>query len=298
MIKGLFKSSKFKICVAVAITIFSLASVFSGTIAWFQTQKSVSVQAGSFQVVGPESKEYKLYYLSSFTDPESHTQPGNYNPTIGTFLGYEVEYQNATFAEIELESEESESSSSSEESSSTSQAEGLNPTRVQDLWPAHKLTFAIVADSASGISLSSFSETYSVDAKVSATQPVSLSWAINIYGNGYNVSNTGNDLADITSAFSTHYYSSQKNDVMDFYYTSAEQKKLVPSPWVSLPIVSNISEPAEGQHTVIFFTIEFSNDSSTFFSYDSSTTYYEKNTSGNSNCYEKLKMQNLVFSLV
>jgi hypothetical protein len=64
----------------------------------------------------------------------------------------------------------------------------------------------------------------------------------------------------------------------------------------SLSIVSTITQE-EGTRTVLFFTLEFSDDEDTFYTFNESTNFYKKDTEGDSNCYENLNINGLVFKL-
>ena len=257
------------------VIIFSLAAAFSGTIAWFSKERAATVTAGSFQVVAPEGVNCELYYLEEFTDEEDHTQPGNYNPTIHYYSGYEVDYDDATFTTVESEYEEDEP----------------NPKDIRHLWPAHKLTFAIVSEgNINALSITDWAETQGL-AKTSEQQYVQLSWAIDIYGYAYNVTASGDTPADIASVFD-QYRIQEKSDVFEY-----SEEEPATGPFEDIDVVDNISAPGSGERTIVFFTIEFSNAPSTFYTLNKTTGFYNKDVTGNSNCYEGLSFSRLEFSL-
>lgn len=266
--------------------IFSLAAAFSGTIAWFANERAATVTTGAFSVVAPEGLIFDIYYLNTFTDEEEVTQQGNYNATLDCYSGYEVDYEDANFAKINFEDEVV--------------VDVPDPTNVRHLWPAHKLTYAIVITSSTltGFTLSNWSEGEGHElegaAKVDEDTYVRLSWAIDIYGVAYSVQKTENVLADIANGYKNNYFSAEKNSV--FNYSEAlpadEEEKEI------LDIIDDVPVNPTGYRTIVYFTIEFSNDEDTFYRYNKTTGYYNKSTSGNSNCYEGLALTSLEFSLI
>lgn len=276
--------TRLKIIGATATAIFSLASVFTGTYAWFASNNSVSATGMQISIKAPDSVEFEMYYLESFTDTSSNTKDGNYNTTTGFYSGYEVEYEDATFTEIDFE-----------------HPSNPSPLSIDHLWPAHKLTFAIVVTSgnASTFTLSDWSEgegNEAADAAMTnANQYVRLSWAIDMYGKAYSVAKTNNIANDIASAFENSYYSDTKTDV--FTYSETNLANVPPTAKDPIEVVGNLPSNSATNETIVFFTIEFSNSNSTFYSYNKTTGYYEKNTAGNSNCYENLSLNELKFEI-
>lgn len=277
--------TRLRIVLASAITIFSLASCFSVTIAWFQSNRQYSYEASSFSVVGPENVGFDLYYLDHFTVDEENKQ-GNYNSTIASFSGYENEYEDAVFTKINFEDDVV--------------LNDPDPTDVRHLWPAHKLTYAIVITSKSidKFSLINWSEKEGEEeldaAKTSAEQYVRLSWAIDIYGAAYSVLRSGNVANDVALGYKNSYYDEAKSDVFEY-----SEDNLAPiSPKETLDIVESVPENLTGYQTIVYFTIEFSNNSDTFYRYNDATGFYvQDNILGNSNCYEGLSISDLEFKL-
>jgi len=263
------------IVLSTGVVIFSLAAAFSGTIAWFNTTKAVTASAGSIRVVAPKGVSYDLYYLDHFIDENEQTKPGNFNPnpSVSIFTGYEKDYADAVFTKITYEDGEV--------------VNDPNPTDISHLWPAHKLTYALViADgSISTLSLSEWSETLG-SAVTNLDNQVSLTWAIDIYGGAYGQADSGSPEDDVAAAY-VSYRSANKTDVFGC-------REGVAAP-ASVDIVDDIS--IDNDLTIIFFTIEFSNSPSTFYLYDKETGKYTLSPAGNSNCYEGLGFNNMEFAI-
>ena len=286
--------TRLKIVGATLTAIFSLFSVFAATAAWFSSNTAVSVTGSTIRVEVPEQLEYEMYYLSSFTDDESTTRPGNYKTTTGFYSGYQVAYENATFTKINFEDGEV--------------TDDPNPLNISHLWPAHKLTFAFVITQStmSRLSISDWGEgegSEALDAaKTNASQYVRLSWAIDIYGAAYNVEETNDTAADVATGFASYYddHNTSYTDVFDYSESSLANEPPVDKDPIT--VVDDVPTNDADERTIVFFTIAFSNDESTFYKYNDSTGYYDHYVSGslfgfNSNCYEGLSLTSLVFQI-
>jgi hypothetical protein len=274
-----------------SVVIFSLAAAFSGTIAWFNTTKAATVSAGSFQVVAPEGVSYDLYYLDNFI-LNVGTKDGNYDTTTEKYIGYEVAEGVANFTQVKSEYEEGEA----------------NPTVISDLWPNHFLTFAIVVNSGSvsNFKLTTWSERRNAAVVNDEATEISLSWATNIYSKAYYVEDS-NDDPDISSGFTTfngeltaqtptvvNKFKYDENNNFDEDHRAPE----APLPKNEITFFDSIAgSEGNNKHIIVYFSIEFSNNSNTFYTYDKEHNYYVKDNDGNSNCYKSLQLFGLNFSL-
>lgn len=280
-------SSRMKIIGATATAVFSLTSAFAGTYAWFSNNTSVSASGASIKVVAPELLEYEMYYLSSFTDDESNSHDGNQNSITSIFSGYYQESEDATFTKINYEDGDV--------------SDDPDPTSIDHLWPAHKLTYAFVITQSTinQLSISSWSEVTGT-AEVSDNNPVCLSWAINVYGKAYNVPKTNNTNNDVAAGYVSYFDDIKHNRLNDVFNYSQVSPAVPPKPEVV--ITNDIPTNDEDEQTIVYFTIEFSNDESTFYKLNETTGYYERYISGdligfNSNCYERLSLSELTIKI-
>ena len=275
------------IAINTMFVIFGLASGFTGTMAWFNSQRSYSATAGSFSVSALPGTEFDLYYLDYFgtqADPSVKSKDGNYDSTIERFAGYEMPTGTAVFTKITF-------------NTNGEVENNPNPTNITELWPAHRLTFALVITSGTlkNFTLTEWSETTDDDtlAFVEGDDPVNvcLSWAINIYGRAYPVSRTSNLLNDISSGFSSYLEDLEdaENPLQDQFDFDQDS----PGTHSNIPIVTN---PADGAW-ILYFSIEFSNEEDTFYSLNKNTGIYYRDEDGNSNCYEGLAINSLAFTL-
>ena len=272
--------------------IFGLVSGFSGTIAWFNSQRAFDVTAGSFSISAPPGVEYNLYYLAEFTvDSPSATFDGNWNTVIEEFSGYELDYEDATFASVDdyVDDRDPEPETPA------------NPTIINHLWPAHKLTFAIeiTQGEMSQLSINEWGERTSSDAMLAADSYVRLSWAIDIYGKAYSAASVDLAWASYYQDLHSETPADVPSDAFNFNQnnlTADEEGEYTSDTPIS--VITSIDTPLENQKTIAFFTIEFSNLDSTFYTQSlSAPYYYSKSVLGNSNCYENLELTSLSFKI-
>ena len=294
-------SARLKIVAATATVIFTLLTVFTSTIAWFSTKTSATVNGGSFTVKPVSGIQYNLYYLDHFdcadTTVTTDDKDGNFNTIFNTHSGYEQEFANPVFYPISFDDD---GYVIDEEQNRVS--EQLNPTNISHLWPAHKLTFAIVIDSTnfSSFSLDSWDEETDANIKTKDDNNndvlISLSWAINLYGAAYKVPASGSVTADIATGFAS-YRGASLTDTFTY-----KPKYVQPDvePQLPLSVVNTVTDQSgnSAPRTILYFTIEFDDSESTWYEYDESNNYYtQSNNNGNSNCYEHLLLKDLVFKL-
>ena len=262
--------------------IFSLFSVFTATYAWFSSNKDVSVSGASISVKALEGISFDFYYLHHFAG--SPNKDGNYNAGIDAYAGYENAFANPVFVKVNYDSE-------------GNVTDAVDPTSINHLWPAHKLTFAVVVTSGTlnRFVLSSWDEVRSDEVLTRVNDEdveVSLSWAIDMYGGAYYVSSTASVIDDIATGFTSY---TADNTLTDKFTYS--QTNIAPETKPEISILNSISGASgENKRVIVYFSVEFSDDDSTFYSYNN--PYYVKDTLGNSNCYESLQLTNLLFKLL
>ena len=286
-------STKLKIIGATFTALFSLFSLFTGTLAWFASNSTVSATGASVTVKAPDGVNFDLYYLHHFAIDQSTNKDGNYNSIIDAYSGYEVSASNAVFEQVHYNDD-----GEVIDNNDTVVSDDENPMMINHLWPAHRLTYAIVltGGDVSSFSLTSWGE-QTDDTVMTTTNGVhvSLSWAINIFGSSYNVTATNSVTADISTGYAS-YAAATLTD--RFTYSQAAP---APAEHVAVNVIPTITAGQESQRTIVYFSIEFSDDSDTYYALDNITggvSYYVKDTTGNSNCYERLSLTDLVFKLI
>ena len=281
------RKTNLKIIAACSVAIFSLAGLISGSFAWFAMTLQAANNTSSFTVQAGENVDFDLYYLHHFAvDPADPTtnKNGNYSYETEVFSGYELTYANPVFTKVNFDE-------------SGTVIDVVDPTSIRHLWPAHRTTYAIVVTSGEHNTFNLFSWSEETSASVvtrvnNQDVRVSLSWAINMFGGAYYVDKTATVTDDIADGFADYIADTSLTD--KFTYS---QTNIAPEVKPTLNIVDSISGTSGAdKRVVLYFSIEFSNDSDTFYTYDD--PYYVKSTTGNSNCYEKLRLTNLIFKLV
>ena len=273
-----------------SVVIFSLAAAFSGTIAWFNLSKTATVNAGSFQVVAPEGLAYDLYFLDHFDLDPSGTKGGNYNDIVGEYIGYEVPNGTASFTQITYTG------------NVVDPVHEKDPTDIRHLWPNHYLTFALVISTGtvSNFKLTSWTDNRNDSIKNDSSQSISLTWATNIYSNAYYVADS-NDSPNLASGYNSFLTDINGGTVTDKF--TYDEDHDIPA---EISFFNNVSgESGTNKHIIVYFSIEFSNASSTFYEYDQTHDYYVNynksqkvdKSNFNSNCYRTLSLSNLLFSL-
>ena len=321
--KKVKKSKTFtKIVIATFIAIFSLMSAFTGTIAWFTSSARTTVTGGSFTVQTPTGIGFELYYLVEFDD-----KYGNYNEDIDEYVGYESASTGAVFAsvnDVDLEHEKnpvdishiwpahrltyamylSGGNYSNFILDSWEETSSVTPSKIfsvdSDVVDASSFStqqaihdlYIYVLSSESYVIANEYDE--NIDTYYYASNAInytSLCWAINIYGAAYKVADQGNLLDTISYGFDT--FKNESTDKFEYSQTSP-----APNPASSTNISVATGTTGSGAITVLYFSIEFSNSSDTFYKTNSDGSFNYKDTNGNSNCYKGLSLNSLVFKLV
>lgn len=303
----------------ITFVLFGLCAVASGTYAWFNSGRTAEVETGAFSIEAPGGASFTLFYLDYFWDTSADTPvaDGNYDESVNLNCGYEIERPKASFSPINYDG-------SGNVTPVADDPTPWDPTEIADLWPAHQLTFAIVLTSGSFSSfrLTSWTEETSEDAMATPLEGggenelVHLAWAINLYGRAYHLvpSAESSTPGGISAAYSA--YHTDRNSTTEIPDPEDPESTIeapvcpdrfpfsqdAPVSHDSLTVVNNqeITEVAvsasSSEQTIVFFTIEFSDTSDTFYSLVSNGLY-ERNPLGNSNCYESLSLTGLNFSL-
>lgn len=283
--------TRLKIVGATFTAIFSLASAFVGTYAWFASNGTAEATGMSVSVKAEEGIQFNLYYLDYFAVSQSTVKDkdGNYDSVIETYAGYEIATANAVFKPVNYDSNGN---------VLNDQDHNSNPMNITHLWPNHKLTYAIVITGGNfgGFNLDTWGEVKNPNVLTQVNGQdvqVSLSWAIDIFGGAYYVTSSNSITDDITTGFSS-YLTDLAHETLVDKFTFNQTSTIT---YDSLNIVNSISGTSgENKRAILYFSVEFSDDPSTFYSY--SNPYYVKDTLGNSNCYESLSLTNLSFKLL
>ena len=290
-------ATRFKIVGAFATIFLSFFALFTSTFAWFSVNRLSTVTGGSFTVKPVSGISYDIYYLDHFVVNEANVD-GNYNSYTSTFAGYEVSYATPVFIPVLFNDD-----GQVIDDQNHILPDSSNPTNISNLWPAHKLTFALVISSTNftSFSLDSWDEITNPLIKTKNAQSqdvlISLSWAINIYGAAYGVAATNSITADIATGFSSFYRSATLGDAFGYKQTYGENEQ---APVLPLTIVDTVDDQSGNSdpRQILYFTIEFDNSEDTYYDIDDEdTSYYKKTTSGNSNCYKQLSLRNLIFKI-
>lgn len=237
------------------LSLLSLSSGITGTLAWFTANRQVSVEAGSFEVVTPEGQEADLYYHNL-----------NFNETLQQYAGFEKASLNdenySSFTKID------------EDSSLTP-----SPVSTNYLWPNFQLTYALVftpiRKGTFSFKLKSWKSEASTNKFVSNDKGIRLSWAINMYAYIYEDNTNFSNAKDyFNNHENTSFFSSKQNDKSDI----SEQGN----------ITVDVSDNTKSY--VVYFSVEFSNDSSTYYEKNESDEYWSQSSTSStqSMCYEGL----------
>ncbi|MEE5995640.1 MAG: hypothetical protein V3G53_03725 [Candidatus Enteromonas sp.] len=246
------------------------------TYAWFATNHIVSATGMTVSAKSQEPLSLQLYYYNgNFAD-----DPNYANPTKAPHGYLSASSFSGTFA------------------SNFTAVSGDNDyqTSSAGLYPGRKLTYAVVVGNGGDSSLSIGCSITDFDSDPgnsyiaeSEDEPILLSYAIDVHCDycPYNAVNTYvvNYMTNDYIPALSHSSQYDANGAKDLFNVNTANPG-------TIDLLSNASLGTEGM--VIFFTVIFSDASSTYYSYVSTTSnknYYEKTVSGDSNCYMSLSFQ-------
>lgn len=229
-----------------------LVSLSTVTYAWFSTTRTASVNVQNIKVAGPESAEIYQY-------------KGNY-----TLIDGVKNYDGWNYAQRATRTF----------SSFANDFEACDSLQFSYLSPSTAYTFAFRLSKGSSattnISLSSFTCTLGhdgTDESGNATT-VYLSEAIDFFCSSYDYTDVGDDT--LSSQALAHL---QNDNLMTDSFTASG---------ASGGNVSLYSHAYSGSSMLVFMSLVVSNDSSSYYSYNATTSRYVKNVAGNSNVYKGL----------
>lgn len=260
------------------IAAISLGTV-SATFAWFINRRTAVVTAEGFQVVLPEAQKVDFYRQKhNFIDSEMNDPKKNY--------GFEKE---------KLKEEEKKEFKKIDVGKSNQVSD---PTGK--LWPNHQICYAMVftpiRDGNFTFSLTSYVSKPSTEKFLQNGRGLSLSFAIDLFAQAYKYDGTFPIKGDVTLLLlpsANSFFSTQStNDNPDLFRVDENN---------SSNIQSYSFEARKEQKYVLYFSILFSNDSSTYYSEvtNGNKTYYQREPESisQSNCYEGLSFRADKFTL-
>ena len=286
--KGLF-GSKGPLIYATVVSLICVMSASISTFAWFQAEANVQIQTSSSSATITVTKglDYFLYaYKGNYADKN----------TDGDVIGYSTPYTITSF--------------SSDFYLIDSDAKQTKALASNGLWPGRRLTFCLavtgLAKTHVKLDLTRFtseraaaSESRLARYVYTTTQTsilVESAWAFNIYADSATTnSNYSRHLnlkaiADGTTALESQFNKTPGNAI------AKDSGKTYTTE--TIPLVN--STAISSGTSFIFYTLEFSNSSDTFYEEvngsgtaitvppDEGSRFFHKNTGGNSNCYEGL----------
>lgn len=247
------------------IAAISLGTV-SATFAWFINRRTAAVTAESFQVVLPEAQKVDFY-----------RQKHNFIDSEKKYSGFEKEKLKE---EEKKEFEKIDVGKSNQVSDST-----------EKLWPNHQICYAMVftpiREGNFTFSLTSYVSEPSTKKLLKNGSGLSLSFAIDLFAKAYE---DDEKFTKANSFFSTQGSTEKENG--DLFQVGENSRNNQ----------SYSFEASKEKKYVLYFSILFSNDHSTYYSEvteDNKTTYYENDPDSisQSNCYEGLSFHADKFTL-
>lgn len=273
------KRTKRRIILMDSILIMSVAALCSSSFAWYMSLRQVSASISSLALETGINATFK-YFSCNMTDIKGDTPTGYKDPNAvsqGETKKSVTDYEK-DFIEVTPSS---------------------NIFKMVDIFPDTRFTYAIeftsgftsnIAFSLANYLPGEATEDKDHQRKVNndSKDPVCLAEAIDIYVNvvksddspNLNLTSESNKVV-IGAEDSTD---NKLTDVFNFNYADHNGK----------PYTLKEFNVTTGITYYIFFTIEFSNDPDTYYSYESTSEnidYYTKSTSGTSNVYQRLSFE-------
>lgn len=258
------------------IAAISLGTV-SATFAWFINRRTAVVSAEGFQVVLPEAQKVDFY-----------RQKHNFIDSENKYSGFEKE----KLAPEEKKSFEKIGGGESNQFTDS----------TEKLWPNHQICYAMVfkpiRDGDFTFSLTDYVSKPSTEKLLKNGNGLSLSFAIDLFAKAYEYDGTFTSKDDVILPSANSFFSTQgstdnvdKNE--DLFKVDENSPNIQPNPYTFTV--------SKEKNYVLYFSILFSNDSSTYYSEvtEGNETYYKKdpNSISQSNCYEGLTFSADKFTL-
>lgn len=261
-----------------SILILSVAALCSSSFAWYMSLRQVSASISSLALETGINATFK-YFSGNMTNIKGDTPTGYKDPNA-------------------VSQGESKKSVTDYEKDFIEVTPSSNIFQMVDIFPDTRFTYAIeftsgftsnIAFSLANYLPGEATEDENHQRKVNndSKDPVCLAEAIDIYVNvvksdnpKLNLTNESNKVV-IGAENSTDTNIPSLTDVFEFNYANHNGK----------PYTLEEFNVTTGITYYIFFTIEFSNDPDTYYSYESTSDnidYYTKSTSGTSNVYQRL----------
>ena len=259
-----------------SILILSVAALCSSSFAWYMSLRQVSASISSLALESGINATFK-YFSGNMTNIKGDTPTGYKDPNA---VSQGESKKSVTNYDTDFITPESTS----------------NIFNMVDIFPDTRFTYAIEFTSGFtsniAFSLANYlpgvaTEDKDHQRKVNndSNDPVCLAEAIDIYVNVVKSDDNTTTLTEEANKVVIGAEDSTDNkltDVFNFNYANHNGK----------PYTLKEFNVTTGITYYIFFTIEFSNDPDTYYSYESTTEkidYYTKNPKGNSNVYQRLK---------
>ena len=269
------KRTKRRIILMDSILILSVAALCSSSFAWYMSLRQVSASISSLALETGINATFK-YFSGNMTDIKGDTPTGYKDPNAVSkdedkkrVTNYETDFIEVT--------------------------PSSNIFQMVDIFPDTRFTYAIeftsgftsniafsLADYVPGEAIEDENPKRKVN--IDSNDPVCLAEAIDIYVNVVKSDDNTTTLTEEANKVVIGAEDSTDNkltDVFNFNYAAHNGK----------PYTLKEFNVTTGITYYIFFTIEFSNDPDTYYSYESTSEnidYYTKSTNGTSNVYQRL----------